>query len=82
MAKRTEEIYESSKIDEKRQILDFLFSNLEVKDKKAILTLRKPFDKLIAVSDPPRCWETWDGLRTFPWREFGFLLEELMPFAA
>ena len=20
--------------------------------------------------------ETWEGLRTFPWREFGFLLED------
>jgi phosphoribosylamine-glycine ligase len=27
-------------------------------------------------------WETWDGLRTFPWREFGVLLEEMIPFAA
>ena len=26
--------------------------------------------------------ETWDGLRTFPWREFGVFLEELLPFAA
>ena len=26
--------------------------------------------------------ETWDGLRTFPWREFGNLMGELLPFAA
>jgi len=26
--------------------------------------------------------ETWDGLRTFPGREFGVLLGELLPFAA
>jgi len=26
--------------------------------------------------------ETWDGLRTFPWKEFGIVLEELIPFAA
>jgi len=75
-------IYESSKVEEKRQILNFVFSNLEIKDKKAIITLREPFDKLIAVSDHPRCRETWDGLRTFPWREFGDTLGELLPFAA
>jgi hypothetical protein len=54
LAKRAKEIYESSKVDEKRQILNFLFSNLEMKDKKAIITLREPFDKLIAVSDHPK----------------------------
>ena len=37
LAKRAKEIYESSKVDEKRQILNFLFSNLEIKDKKAII---------------------------------------------
>ena len=55
LAKRAKEIYESSKVDEKRQILNFLFSNLEMKDKKAIITLREPFDKLVAVSDHPMC---------------------------
>lgn len=68
--------------EEKRQILNFLFSNLEMRDKKATLTLREPFDKLVAVSDHPLCRKTWDGLRTFPWRELGVLLEELIPFAA
>ena len=55
LAKRSKEIYESSKVDEKRQILNFLFSNLEMKDKKATITLREPFDRLIAVSDHPMC---------------------------
>ena len=35
LAKRAKEIYESSKVDEKRQILDFLFSNLEMKGEKS-----------------------------------------------
>ncbi len=39
LAKRAKEIYESSKVDEKRQILNFLFSNLEMKDKKASIIL-------------------------------------------
>jgi hypothetical protein len=55
LAKRAKAIYESSKVDEKRQILNFLFSNLEMRDKKAIITLREPFDKLVAVSDHPKC---------------------------
>ena len=55
LAKRAKEIYESSKVEEKRQILNFVFSNLEMKNKKAILTPREPFDKLIAVSDHSMC---------------------------
>lgn len=51
LAKRAKEIYESSKVEEKRQILNFLFSNLEMKDKKAIITLREPF-----------CLELWKQL--------------------
>lgn len=61
LAKRAKEIYESSKVEEKRQILNFLFSNLEMKDKKAIITLREPFDKLIAVSDHPMCRKRRDS---------------------
>ncbi len=49
-----------------------------MKDEKAIITLRE----LVAVSDHPKRRKTWDGLRTFPWREFGVLLEKLLPFAA
>ncbi len=55
LAKRAKEIYKSSKVEEKRQILSFLFSNLEMKDKKAIITLREPFNKLMAVSDHLKC---------------------------
>ena len=55
LATRAREIYKSSKVGEKRHILNFLFSNLEMKNRKAILTLREPFDKLVAVSDHPMC---------------------------
>ena len=82
LAKRAKEFYESSKLDEKRQILNFLFSNMEMKDKMAIITLHEPFDKLVAVLDLPIYRETWDGFRTFLSRKFGVLLEELLPFAA
>lgn len=60
LTKQAKEIYENSKIEE-RQILNFLFSNLEMKDKKGIITLRQPFDKLIAVSDHPKYWKRWDS---------------------
>ncbi|NGX26226.1 MAG: hypothetical protein K940chlam6_00141 [Chlamydiae bacterium] len=69
LTKSAREIYESSKVEEKRQILNFVFSNLEMKDKKPIITLRESFDKLLAVSDRPtyrkRRTLTLEGLR---WR--------------
>lgn len=55
LAKRAKDTYESSKVDEKRQILNFLFSNLEMRFKKAIITLREIFDKLVTVSDHHKC---------------------------
>lgn len=61
LAKRAKEIYESSKVDEKQQILNFLFSNLEMRDKKVIVTLREPFDRLIAVSDHSKFRKRWDS---------------------
>ncbi len=43
LAQRFREIFESSEVDEKRQLLNFVFQNLEFKDKKLSVTLREPF---------------------------------------
>ena len=38
-----------------------LFSNLEMRDEKAIITLREPFDRLVAVSDHSMYRRRWDS---------------------
>lgn len=43
LARRAREIFESSKVDEKRQLLNFIFQNLELKEKKLSVILREPF---------------------------------------
>jgi site-specific DNA recombinase len=43
LASRARDIFESSEVDEKRQLLNFVFQNLELKDKKLSVTLREPF---------------------------------------
>lgn len=43
LAQRFRKIFESSEVDEKRQLLNFVFQNLELKDKKLSVTLREPF---------------------------------------
>lgn len=43
LARRAREIFESSEVDEKRQLLNFVFQNLDLKDKRLSITLREPF---------------------------------------
>lgn len=43
LASRARDIFESSEVDEKRQLLNFVFQNLELKEKKLSVTLQEPF---------------------------------------
>lgn len=43
LASRARDIFESSEVDEKRQLLNFVFQNLELKEKKLSVTLRESF---------------------------------------
>lgn len=55
LARRSREIFESSEVDEKRQLLNFVFQNLELKDKKLFVTLREPFKKIKDTSLAGKC---------------------------
>lgn len=50
LAKGAREIFMSSKLKEKQQLLNFVFSNLKLDGKRLSVTLREPFSTLIAVS--------------------------------
>ncbi len=41
------ELFESSKVEQKRQLVNFLLSNLQLRGKKLEYTLKKPFDVLV-----------------------------------
>jgi site-specific DNA recombinase len=43
LASRARELFESSEVEEKRQLLNFVFQNLELKDEKLSRILRQPF---------------------------------------
>ncbi len=43
LAQRSREIFKSSEVEEKRQLLNFVFQNLELKGKKLSVILREPF---------------------------------------
>lgn len=63
---RAWEIFESSKIERKRQLLGMLSSNLEVDDKKLYVELKSPFN-LIYDLNKTQEWGQW-------WEEFGNLI--------
>ena len=52
------EIFESSNIDERRQILDFVCQNLQLKDGKLLLKYKKPFDKMVFFKNNS-AWLGW-----------------------
>ncbi len=41
------ELFESSKVEQKRQLINFLLSNLKLRGKKLEYTLKKPLDVLV-----------------------------------
>lgn len=53
LAQRAEQIFDSSEIPEKRQLLEFVLQNPEVKGKNLEFTIRKPFDLMAKVKGSP-----------------------------
>ncbi len=57
VASRAADIFERSKIDQKRQLIAFVFSNLKLKGKKLEFSLRSPFDLMV----DRRSYASWLG---------------------
>ena len=51
VASRAADIFERSSIDEKRQLIAFVFSNLALRGKKLEFSLRSPFDLMVDRPD-------------------------------
>ncbi len=47
LAQRSQEVFESSEVAEKRQLLNFLLQNLELKGRKLLFKLKTPFDTVL-----------------------------------
>ena len=50
LASKSYELFKSSKTEEKRQLIKFVFSNFEIDGKNIEFSIRKPFDKLLNLS--------------------------------
>lgn len=55
LGRRSREIFESSEVEEKRQLLSFVFQNLELKDKKLSITLSESFKMIKDTSLTGKC---------------------------
>ena len=53
LARRAKEIYLSANLDEKREVLHLVFSNLTLEEERLLVTLREPFSLLMAASHQP-----------------------------
>lgn len=53
LAKRALEIFNNSEITKKRALLNFVFQNLELKGRKPVFMLKKPFDEMLAFGKCP-----------------------------
>jgi DNA invertase Pin-like site-specific DNA recombinase len=54
LASRAAELFERSKMDQKRQLVAFVFSNLQLRGKKLEFSLRSPFDLMVNRRDHSR----------------------------
>ncbi|HSQ97142.1 MAG TPA: recombinase family protein, partial [Rickettsiales bacterium] len=58
LASKAYEIFESSKIEEKRQLINFMFSNLRLNGTELKFSLKQPFNLMVNLSS----WINWCAL--------------------
>lgn len=60
LATRAREIFESSEVDEKRQLLDLVFQNLHLKNGGLSFSVREPFLTIMDFKECPKGWGNLD----------------------
>ncbi len=61
LAARAREIFESSEVEEKRELVNLVFQNLKLEGKKMLTEVREPFSTMIGHKECPTNWR---------WREW------------
>ena len=77
LAKRAYELFESSEIFEKRQLLNFLLQNLELRGKKLLFELKTPFDTVLQANKCSNLLPLLDAFRMVNWKKVRGELELL-----
>jgi site-specific DNA recombinase len=66
LAARAKEIFESSEVDEKRQLLNFVFQNLKLEGKNLSIETCEPFTTLVDYKKSPKGWGRLDSNQRRP----------------
>ncbi len=64
LAKDALELFESSEVDEKRAILNYILQNYTVNEKTPCITMRSPFKELLSLTNQPIGLRVWEDVRT------------------
>ena len=77
LAQKALEVFESSEINEKRQILDYLLQNCKLSGKNFFFELEAPFDTVLQVNNSSTLLPLQNAFRTFDWKR---IKQEIMDF--
>ena len=66
LARRARENFESSEVEEKRQLLNFVFQNLKLEGEKLVVELREPFNLIADTAKCPMGWGRLDSNQRRP----------------
>lgn len=69
LARRAKEIFLSSNLNEKQQMLKFFYSNLQLSGENLLLELHEPFFSMSKTDDQTVWLEKLGTLRTFHWKQ-------------
>ena len=61
LAKKAHEIFQNSEVEEKRQLLNFLLQNLQLKGEKLMFKMKTPFDTVLQSSKCSTVLPGWDS---------------------
>ena len=61
LAQQAKELFMSSKLNTKQQILRCIFSNLRLTDEKLLIELREPFNFFYQEGYHPKWWRRWES---------------------
>ena len=64
LAQRAPEIFESSEPEEKRQLVNFVFQNLELDGKKLLFKTKTPFERVLEYQSTHNWGRLCDAFRT------------------
>lgn len=69
LAARARELFESSEVDEKRQLLNFVFQNLKLNEKTLLIDTHEPFTAMMGYKQCPTNWR-WRESNSRPKQTF------------